>query len=259
MSSDIFQLITSLRYDPLLIEAPFNQAAAQSLPGSPFLLLVLHQDRLLQAARAFGWADAAETLEADSGLRHLRNVCENAVRDLSRPQRLRILLSKSGELLGSAYPTDPRPFDLTAASTSNPSAPNSDKPPHTGPIISVYIDTEPTPQSMSTSHKTTSREHYTAARTRAGIASDSRLEEVMLWNEQGEITEGSIRNVAFWRNGGWITPSAEGGCLAGVMRRWLIENGRVKEGRILREEVMIGEWALLSNGVEGCSLGKVLR
>ncbi|KDQ10738.1 hypothetical protein BOTBODRAFT_489051 [Botryobasidium botryosum FD-172 SS1] len=259
MSSNLFQLITSLRYDPLLIEAPFNQSAAHSLRGSPFLPLVLHRDRLLQAAGAFGWDDAAEALEADSGLQRLRDVCEDAVRDRSGPQRLRILLSESGELLGSAYPTDPRPFDLTVASTFNPSAPDSDETPYTGPIISVYIDTESTPQSMFTSYKTTSREHYTAARTRAEIAPDSRAEEVLLWNERGEITEGSIRNVAFWRDGGWVTPSAEGGCLAGVMRRWLIESERVREGRVLREEVVIGEWVLLSNGVEGCSLGKVFR
>jgi len=249
MGSDTFQLISSLRYDPLLIETPFNDSA------SPCLLLPLHRDRLLQAARAFGWNNAAETLEGSSGLQHLQNVCEDAIRDHTGPQRVRVLLSKSGDLLGSAYPTDPRPFDLAIASKFDP--PTSEDPLYSGPIISLYIDTEPTSQSMFTSYKTTSRDHYTAARSRVGIAPDSRLEEVVLWNDAGEITEGSIRNVAFWRDGKWVTPSVESGCLAGVVRRRLIEDGVVGEGRILKQEVAVGEWVLLSNGVEGCSLGKI--
>lgn len=83
-----------------------------------------------------------------------------------------------------------------------------------------------------------------------------------MWNEAGEVTEGSIRNVAFWRQWGnskegWVTPNLSTGCLGGTVRRWMIEAGNVREGNILAADVKTAEWVLLSNGVEGASIGQI--
>ena len=67
--------------------------------------------------------------------------------------------------------------------------------------------------------------------------------------------EGSVRNVAFWRDGKWVSPVRGG--LRGTVRRWMLEKGRAVEGDVRRDEVRKGEWVLLSNGVEGCSVGVI--
>lgn len=124
-------------------------------------------------------------------------------------------------------------------------------------ILAVYIDTEPTQPSEFTSYKTTSRAHYDAARVRVGIRDRAEPKEVLLWNEQREIIEGSFRNVAFWRDGAWVTPKSDSGSLPGTVRRWMLENGKVREGTILKDEVKVGEWTLLSNAVDVTILGRV--
>jgi branched-subunit amino acid aminotransferase/4-amino-4-deoxychorismate lyase len=69
--------------------------------------------------------------------------------------------------------------------------------------------------------------------------------------------ETSIRNIAFWRKGRWVTPSLQAGCLPGVARRLLIEEGKIIGGEILITDVKVGEILLLFNAVEGARLGKI--
>ena len=72
--------------------------------------------------------------------------------------------------------------------------------------------------------------------------------------------EASIRNVALWREGRWLTPANEVGCLPGVIRRWLLQHGRVtidEEGVLKRGNIRDGEIALTFNGVEGCRYGYI--
>ncbi|KAF8491645.1 hypothetical protein JB92DRAFT_2752817, partial [Gautieria morchelliformis] len=54
------------------------------------------------------------------------------------------------------------------------------------------------------------------------------------------ISEGSLRSVAFHREGRWMTPPLSTGCLPGTVRRWLVESGRVVEGAVTRVEVRGG-------------------
>lgn len=82
--------------------------------------------------------------------------------------------------------------------------------------------------------------------------------EVVLWNPEGEVMECSISNVAFWRGGRWVTPDAASGGLGGVVRRWMWERGAYVEGKVRKSEVESGEWVLLSSGVRGVFVGKVV-
>jgi 4-amino-4-deoxychorismate lyase len=71
------------------------------------------------------------------------------------------------------------------------------------------------------------------------------------------ITETSVRNVAFFRHGRWVTPHDSTGCLPGVMRRWLLERGQVvtdDQGWLSRNNVRQGELVLVFNAVEGCRI-----
>lgn len=58
-----------------------------------------------------------------------------------------------------------------------------------------------------------------------------------------------------------MTPPESSGCLPGVLRRWLLEQGRIKEARegvLTRDSVVDGECVLLMNGVRGCELGRIV-
>jgi len=251
-----FELFTSLRWDPCLFTAQWNTWPLN--PPSAFLLLPFHLDRLTEAARRFKWPAAVEALgDEPQALESLRTVCQNCVDGgdgSQRPLRIRVTLSQAGDVKARAFPTVPLDHDLLYPSTFKPDDCSSFNFPSRQ--LRVYIDTEPTPTSLYTSYKTTARGHYDAARTRLGISA-AEPEEVLLFNGGGDVMEGSVRNVAFWRDGRWVTPGLESGCLAGTVRRWLLEQGRAIEGNIRREDVSVGEWVLLCNGVEGCLLGVI--
>lgn len=125
----------------------------------------------------------------------------------------------------------------------------------------IYTDSEATPTSLYTRTKSTYRPVYNAARARAGLTplprpSDANI-DVLLYNLDGLLMETSIRNIAFRRGDQWVTPRLESGCLPGVFRRVLLEEGRLVEGDIRREELRLDEPVLTFNGVEGCCLGRV--
>src|SRR4051794_34467303 len=77
-----------------------------------------------------------------------------------------------------------------------------------GPIMSVYLDNQPTPSSIFTSTKTPRRAHYEEARARAGVpqfGSDPPPQsDVILYNSRSHITESSVCNVAFHRSSQWV-------------------------------------------------------
>lgn len=73
-------------------------------------------------------------------------------------------------------------------------------------------------------HKTTHRRVYDARRQDAPEADD-----VLLWNERGELTEFTIGNLVLELDGELLTPPLEAGLLAGVMRGEGLEAGLVSE------------------------------
>lgn len=164
-----------------------------------------------------------------------------------------------GRLEVTVAPIPPRPFDILAASALTPteispwlsSLPSG----YSTPLV-VVLDTLATVQSAFTSYKTTNRDPYSAARDRTAVERQPEPTEVILYNEKDEITEGSLRNVSLWRDGSWVTPPSTSGGIGGTIRRWMMEQGRIREQVIRVDELVDGEWVLLSNAVEGCSIGR---
>jgi len=254
--ANTFELVTSLRYDPKLSDTPWNNW--EDNPRSALFFLPYHYDRLDEAARRFEWLEAIQALESKGGraqgIAFLKAFCEQGVENNREPLRIRITLSREGGIKATHHPTVRMDNDLIYAATFKPNSIGTFNFPKRQYM--VYIDTKHTPLSMYTSYKTTERAHYDAARDRLGITAN-KPEEVILYNREGDVMEGSVRNIAFWRADRWVTPSLESGCLPGTTRRWLIEHGLVDEGRIRLSDVQFGEWVLLFNGVEGCLLGVV--
>ena len=81
--------------------------------------------------------------------------------------------------------------------------------------------------------------------------------DVVLYRPDGQVMETSIRNIAFWREGRWMTPSLQVGCLPGISRRLLVEEGKIVEGETLVTDLKVGDILLLFNAVEGARLGKI--
>lgn len=93
-------------------------------------------------------------------------------------------------------------------------------------------------------HKTTHREVYDAAK--AGF---SGFDDVILWNERGEITEGCIANVVIRKGGKFITPPIECGLLGGTFRESLLKSGKIEEGLVMVNDLFSADEVFLVNSV----------
>lgn len=94
-------------------------------------------------------------------------------------------------------------------------------------------------------HKTTNRKIY-----------DRHLEEggdtyfdTLLWNSKGEITECTIGNVVFEKDGVKYTPPLSSGVLAGTFRGYLLKKGIIKEKKILLDDLSTYEKSWFINSV----------
>ena len=80
--------------------------------------------------------------------------------------------------------------------------------------------------------KTTRREVYERAK-----AARPDLDDVLLWNERGEITESTIANVVAEIDNNWYTPPASCGLLPGVFRAAVIEARMVQERVVTKDDL----------------------
>ncbi|KAF9270750.1 D-aminoacid aminotransferase-like PLP-dependent enzyme [Marasmius fiardii PR-910] len=264
----MYHLLTSTRYDPFLLSLGWNNDGKDDGSPSPFLQLPYHHDRLLASAERHGWDN---TLRYDE----LKRRCFQAVEAATLEGRegvalkLRITVTSAGELTITTSPVPSLKIDplsevyfLSPQGQVERNADSEFTAAEDYGVISTTLDTLPTPSSIFTSTKTTQRSHYDAARERAGLKSYTDPVDVILFNEDGLITETSIANIAFYRPpNGWLTPGKETGCFEGTMRRRLLEIGRVKEdteGVLTRENLKDWEEVVVFNGVIGCKRARIV-
>jgi len=93
-------------------------------------------------------------------------------------------------------------------------------------------------------HKTTHRLVYDRHRAEHPDAFD-----VLLWNEDGEVTEFTIGNVVFELDGTRVTPPRECGLLAGMFRQELLDSGDITERVIRRDDIARATRIWLVNSV----------
>ena len=103
-------------------------------------------------------------------------------------------------------------------------------------------------------HKTTLRAPY---EERAKRRPD--VEDVLLVNERGEISESAIANVAVKIDDEWRTPPLASGCLPGVYRAELLDAGVMIEGVVTVEEVEASDQVSLINSVRGWQRAILVR
>jgi para-aminobenzoate synthetase/4-amino-4-deoxychorismate lyase len=93
-------------------------------------------------------------------------------------------------------------------------------------------------------HKTTSRSFYSSQ-----LEAQPDCDDVVFWNERGEVTESSIANVVLPAGGRLFTPPVSAGLLAGTFRDQLLAEGRILERTITIEELKEASEFFLINSV----------
>jgi len=101
-------------------------------------------------------------------------------------------------------------------------------------------------------HKTTQRRAYTQARM-----SVSDCDDVLLWNPDGYITETSIANVVVRIDEELLTPPVQCGLLAGTYRQLLLQQGRIRERNIHKDDLAANQSLMLINSVRGWYEGRI--
>lgn len=91
--------------------------------------------------------------------------------------------------------------------------------------------------------KTSVRQHYEAFES-----PNPQVFDVVLFNEDGQITEGTRGNIAMQLDGHWVTPPLQCGLLPGVGRALALSQGRLVEKVVLIDDLRrITDWAFVNS------------
>ncbi|MCC6569195.1 MAG: aminodeoxychorismate synthase component I, partial [Anaerolineales bacterium] len=184
----------------VLTESPPQFSLIETMlwtPDEGFFLRDKHIARLLDSAEYFGFSISKENVE---------RVLNEFAADFTSPQRVRLLLDKHDNI----------EIEHTLFQSI-------DKP------LRVYLANKPiNSNDIFLFHKTTHRAVYENAKRDFPDSDD-----VLLFNENGELTEFTIGNLVVEMDGKLYTPPISCGLLAGTFREFLIETGQVEE-RVIR-------------------------
>lgn len=182
-------------------------------PGEGFWLLDRHLNRLRSSARYLG----VSLPEAE-----IQGLLEGMGGD--GPQRVRLLVPEGGSPVLEQAPLTERASEAALA-----------------------VDDEPVDRSdCFRYHKTTRRAGYEAAAARHPEADD-----VVLVNDRGEAVETTVANLAVRIGGEWLTPPLDAGCLPGVFREELIEQGVLAERPVAAAVLAEADEMAVVNSVQG--------
>ncbi|HEX6330576.1 MAG TPA: aminodeoxychorismate synthase component I [Actinomycetota bacterium] len=182
-------------------------------PVEGLLHLDDHLDRLGSSARFFGFR-----LELEAATSELKR----AVGDADAELRVRLALGRDGSV---RIETSEAP------------------PPAEGPVRLALNDEPVDPNDVWLFHKTSRRAPYDRRRDRRPDVDD-----VILVNSRGVVTESTIANLAVSIEGRWVTPPLDSGLLPGTYRAVLLREGTLVERPVAIEELLgAAEVALVSS------------
>ncbi|HEX6290502.1 MAG TPA: aminotransferase class IV [Herpetosiphonaceae bacterium] len=197
--------------------ARFELLETLRLERGEYSLLECHLDRLAHSARYFGIPLALPVVRAA--------LDEHRDRFPHELRRVRLLVSQDGapRVESAALPPLPAP-----------------------PLRFVLADTPIDRHDRWLLHKTTRRSAYEQRRQ-----PHPGMFDVLLWNEQDELTEFTIGNLVIDQAGTCYTPPRESGLLAGTLRAELLVRGAIHERILTRADLASAERIWLINSVRG--------
>ncbi len=95
-------------------------------------------------------------------------------------------------------------------------------------------------------HKTTNRRLYDTA-----LAACPEADDVILWNQRGELTETCTANLVLDLDGRLVTPPVAAGLLAGLYRDLLLRRGEIHECVLTRDDLRRCQAIYVLNSVRG--------
>ena len=181
-------------------------------PESGYRLLDAHLARLADSASFFSTPVPVDVLR--------EKLSALAATLAPRPQRVRVLAASDGETRLEANPLTalPEPYRVRLA-----------RRPIQSKDVFLY-------------HKTTWRKIHEDL-----IDCD----DVIQFNERGELTESTIANFVIERNGEWLTPPIECGLLPGIERARLLAEGKLREAVLTAQDLQSADRIWLVNSVRG--------
>ncbi|MFH0880291.1 MAG: aminodeoxychorismate synthase component I [Lentisphaerota bacterium] len=186
-------------------------------PESGCDLLRYHLKRLAESAAYFQYT-------LDTSLVRLE-LDQLASRLPPAPHRVRLLASRKGAVRVEATPLPPGPSSFPDITLAQSPVDSSD--------VFLY-------------HKTTHRDSYLEAlKTRPGCS------DALLFNQAGEITETTIANVVVELDGQLFTPPIRCGLLPGTFRSFLLDQNKIRERVVTKEEILQSPNIFLINSVRG--------
>jgi para-aminobenzoate synthetase / 4-amino-4-deoxychorismate lyase len=203
---------------------PFRLIETMRLDHGVVARFALHMSRLAGSARYWGFgADTA------------RNACD-ALRQLANAEpdgrwRVRLTADRDGGI------------DITRTSLDGPAGALDDD---TEPQTVMLTDEPVSRNDRLLFHKTTARDQYDTRRAAWPDAFD-----VLLFNEEAELTEFTTGNLVVDCGGTLRTPAHDCGLLAGTMREQLIRDGVIIEDVLPLDELRGARRVWLINSVRG--------
>ena len=211
----------SREYEECLVKARFLQVRPRAfelfesilIENGDFFLLERHLDRLQSSARFFGFEfPEASVLAALDSLK--RKYTEGS-------WKVRLRLTKDGDI--STEVSEAGPPKIWRVGVASSPVDSSDR--------LVF-------------HKRTSRELYSRE-----LKARPDCDDVLFFNERGELTEATLANVVLEIDGRRITPPRSAGQLAGTFRDQLIEDGEIEERTLTMEDLQKASRIFLINSV----------
>jgi para-aminobenzoate synthetase/4-amino-4-deoxychorismate lyase len=181
-----------------------------------FFLLERHIQRLRDSCAYFGWHFQEERVRQELD----RISAELQTQGCAR--RVRIVFDRFRGVHSEVSPLVPMPLGYTVALARSP------------------VDS----QDIFLFHKTTSRAAYDDA-----VPEVDGVDDVILWNERGEVTESRIANVVLDLEGQLVTPPVGSGLLGGCYRAELLEAGRIVEHTVAKRDLTRARAVYLVNSL----------
>jgi para-aminobenzoate synthetase / 4-amino-4-deoxychorismate lyase len=187
-------------------------------PEQGYVLLDLHLSRM---------QDSAAYFDFPIDIQYVRDLLQESAESFDdNDQKIRLLVNEVGTVSIEAVAVPESEADI---------------------FLRVCLSKEPIDtKDVFLYHKTTNRAVYDRAREL-----NPGFDDVILWNERGEVTESSIANLVVELDGVLFTPPVSCGLLPGTYRSWLLSQGLVTEREIKVDELNKCSQFYLVNSVRG--------
>lgn len=184
-------------------------------PRQGYFLIDEHLQRMADSAEYFGFQMNLGLIKQD--------LVEMAYYLPKIPHKVRLLLNRDG---------------LRTLETL-PIKPNAGQP----KMVSLALKPID-PENIFLYHKTTHRGIYEEA-----LAGQPASDDVLLWNNRGELTEATTANIVLRLHGELVTPPSDSGLLAGTYRAKLLADGEIREEVLMMDDLNYCDELYLINSV----------